>query len=584
MAQSDKSSVVLRVHPLLRWGPFVLIAVFAIQLVWLIQQSLLFPSLNNFHLIEALFDCLFIGGLIYLIVFSWTLAFRFDPAHLVLWTIPYPPYRSFRIAYSDIVTVERALGGYAFQIVTGRNTLLRLPGFELEGGLHRPLMELAKRLPAEKFSEEALAEAQHKTGWVSVVNVLSWVGLPLLLVVIQTGSGMYPSLIPTAWHKADIQTGVPSVESATEDPDGSIWLLSDLRLDEYHVRHVAEGGTSDWALPKQFYSYDHLGIARDQNGNPWVIDKTNIYQWDGTTWQTHAYPDGAQLGDVDRSWFTVEGSRIWGVDIGTNGRRILRMDVGDGSLQSQFLSLPEEALRLNSIAEWIKPGPEGSLAMYASGDQQHAFYLWAGGQWARITELEEERAPQWNITIDRDEKGNIYLVQKYRKEDGRPVIGVFRPDQSTWTWSGVYLKDESWIAYSQIQRVIVDTNGRIWTVVDESGNGRPPDYISVLEEAGGRYQEVRHYTEDNSGISGTDLIMTNTGRIWAVGDYPAWIDSRQTNLPQPLPEWLAFITGDAGSNVRFVAELILILAVFVLVIFSWIRSPQSKPSRPSKRT
>jgi hypothetical protein len=629
MNQSDKSTITIRARPILRWGSLVMAGIFAIQLVWLVGQLLLCPSVDGSLLFTIILpvavDCLMIGLLIYYGFLGWTMALIFDTTQLALRTIPLSPYRPFRIAYSEIVKVEQALSGYAFQIVTTRNTILRFAGFEFEGGPNRSLMELAGRLPAEKFSDEALAAAQYKSRWTSAGILFQTMVFPILLSVVLMGSGLYPSLLPTAWHKEDIQTGLPSVRGAAADPDGSVWLISDLRLDEYHIRHVSDGGTSDWAFPEElsyvsiektpdsFFSGEHLpqsflGIARDNSGNPWVIAGGSIHQWDGKAWQTHAYPDGARLGgEVETPYLflqefddlIINGNLIWGVDSSVDGQRILRMDIGDGTLQTQFLDLPDDALSLNSRADWIKPGPDGSLAVYVSGDSYHAFYLWNDGQWTKIAELEEERAPEWNISIDRDDKGNIYMVQKPRETDSRSVIGIFRPDQTTWIWSDVYFISEKGKVYASIDRLIVDSSGRIWMTGDEFTNHQiqssytelvnssgtfyeAGEFIGVFQESDGIFQEVRHYTADNSGFSGTDLFMAHTGRIWAVGDYPAWIDSRQQDLPQPLPEWLAFITGDAGLKVRFAAEMILFFIIIVFAIYLAVRPPWSKHSRPKK--
>ncbi|MGB7537864.1 MAG: hypothetical protein WBM17_04935 [Anaerolineales bacterium] len=224
---------------------------------------------------------------------------------------------------------------------------------------------------------------------------------------------------------------------------------------------------------------------------------------------------------------------------------------------------------MNSPADWIQPGSDGSLAVYISGDFANAFYLWEDGKWAKITELEEARAPDLDNCIDRDEKGNIFLLQKPRKEDGRPILGVFRPEQSKWTWSGLNFMDETMVKYLRVKDLAADSLGRIWVMVQELGNHYPDEFIGVFQEAGGKYQEVRHYTEDNAGFSGGQLLKGDDGRIWAIGDYPAWIDSRQQNIPQPLPEWLAFLTGRAGSNFRFAVEMGVLLLVILSSVIIW---------------
>ncbi len=583
MAQSDKPSIVIRAHPILRWGSLGMAGIFAIQLVWLMRQLLLFPSIDGSLLFTILLpigaDCLMIGLLIYYVILGWTMALIFDTTQLALRTIPLSSYRPFRIAYSEIVKVERAVGGYAFQIVTNRNAVLRFAGFEFEGGLNRPLMELAGRLPAEKFSDEALAAAQHKSRWTSAMIVFQTIGTPLILAVVLMGSGQYPSPLPTAWHKADLQVGLPSVRGVAADPDGSIWLLSDLGTEEYHIRHVSDGKPVDWAFPEEFAAIYRLGIARDRAGNPWVIDAGSIHRWDGTAWQTQAYPEGVRIG----GWITVDGTTVWAVTYGAETKRIVKLDIGDGNLQTQFVDLPEGALGADSEIEWMKPGPDGSLAIAVADDSHYAFYLWEGGSWRKIADLEEERMTIFGgVQIDRDESGNIYVTQWYRKDGGRHAIGIFRPEQSAWNWSDVYFLDDKETLHQEVEQLLVDSSGRLWMVMKNNINHYTERSVCVFLEQGGEFHEIRHYTKDNSGMSGMPTLMAGNGRIWAVWDYAAWIDSRQQDLPQPLPEWLAFITGDAGFKARFVAEMILFFIIIALAIYMAVRPPWLKRSRPKE--
>ncbi|MGB7538276.1 MAG: hypothetical protein WBM17_07030, partial [Anaerolineales bacterium] len=209
MTPSDKSSVIIRGNIILRWVSPVLAAFFAIQLVWSIQQALLYPAIDGSILLQIGSSCLLVGWMLYLAIFGWWMRLRMESTQLSMWTIPYPPYRSFRIAYADIEKVELVPKGYAFQIVTRQDAVLYFSGFELDGGPSRALRELIRRVPEEKFIEKALADARHTPRILSAANAIMWFGFPIVLGLLQMGTGRSPSLIPTAWNGMDLRNGLP---------------------------------------------------------------------------------------------------------------------------------------------------------------------------------------------------------------------------------------------------------------------------------------------------------------------------------------------------------------------------------------
>jgi hypothetical protein len=94
------------------------------------------------------------------------------------------------------------------------------------------------------------------------------------------------------------------------------------------------------------------------------------------------------------------------------------------------------------------------------------------------------------------------------------------------------------------------------------------------------------YTRDNSnyqlGFGSSDIQRTNDGRIWTAGSRLVWIDSSESEVPAPLPDWFAnLVSEETYFKAMLLTIAVLIIMAVIYRVASWYRNRSPLPSKIS---
>lgn len=392
---------------------------------------------------------------------------------------------------------------------------------------------------------------------------------------------------PVGWNISDYTRNRYEVSAVTIDSSHNPWLIAQKLFregDDYELRHITENNERIWSLPPLTHiEVATIGVAKDSADNPWLVFGERLAHWNGTQWEFVPTPLNADLQDFGSPSLIIEDSIVWGVDYTTEGKRIIRLDVGQEPIQSREIVLPDELVAQGYAFEAIVSTRNDELLVAVNNDVQVAFYSLRDFEWQKITSFQKEETSTVRIRdVVTDSKDQIWvMLQPWISEKN---IGKYDPKEDAWTWLDIQEQPELANRHFSYHSIAVDDLDRVWLVayqskLEEESAFPNQDSYSYEADAVGVFEqgpdntlvEIRHYTTKNSHLETnlvSDIILGSDEKIWTWGEQLVWMDSSQRELPQPAPDWFVALTSHKVTIGLSILGLVIQLLALLQILIS----------------
>jgi hypothetical protein len=522
------------------------------------------------------------SGAVYLVAYSWTYRIAFTDSHLARAGLPNPINPRRRIAYADIERVTRGTRG-VLKIVPREGPPLPFNVNLFDSRPAELIGEIRRRVGESRFDAGLEASLFRNDPLDGIASALGLLLIALLLLAGGLSALRGPILEHVAWETViHLQRGFRG-QALGFTEDGTLWIAAQpdpsgssgsIRLYE-----VSGAGAETMELSLGRFGEPWVGetpridsIAIDPLGNPWVAFDApgGLFYWDGDALQ-HLPLSRDEHDTVVRSLHLSEGF-LFAFEVPD---RLLRID--PATAQSGFCGPCSYASRRGDgefSPVGVTVGNDGTMIIVGrlpSGVP--ALFLYSeveAGEGAPL-EVDVQPTDSWppaHVSVDAE--GRLYAILQRPGScvgDVRELtVGVREPDAGGWHWGTVaYAADCE--AGSEGESFAVDPRGRVWMQSRVSG-------VNIVEgsrggTSGDELVASLKYTETNSGYPGGSLVEGEDGYIYAFDSGRgrlARIDGRATQLPRPLPTWLAALMDNPFTLP--LGGLILMLPAFVR--FWWV--------------
>ena len=515
----------------------------------------------------------------------------FGDSHLERRGLPHPSIRRGPVPYSEIHQVRA--GGFGLLIVeVADEKTLRIYPDGYEGGTKRVLSLIRSHISADRLQENLEAALKTKTRKDRMAPFISIAAMSLVVL-----GGWSHELIDLARkrHAWSLEFEPQSRDQAIEDfalgSDGVVWLY--VRGDggfadpaNYSVRRVDSAGEQTWRLPgeEQLLSAGAPGpmapyaarLGLNDSGEPVLtIDpdlptlRLSAGQW---VWETG---DGAASPDPFSDLAAMTGDPYW-----TNLRSrpvILARQAGGSPPGELALGTEGQGFLLDFRVDYLSSliaritVSNGRVFLSILSDPQDS-HAWIEVDMSGATLLE----PWELVDYSTDSTGALVVLVRDAtycdSDEAASHLGSLDSVADSWRWRTVFQPGPCDTIFGE-PRFIIDGHNRIWLPASREVSVFPPETLF-----GGEVEGIIRYTPYNSGLAGgARLQIDSDGRLWAMdpfGEGVAWINPRESELPRPLPAWIAAWRED------FWWQMAPLIAGMVLLVggFAWIRrdAPKSR--------
>jgi hypothetical protein len=415
--------------------------------------------------------------------------------------------------------------------------------------------------------------------------------LVLICLLLSTFLNNWRNLtLPIAWNISDRQVNRFEIKAVTIDSNGSPWLIAQKLFRDsegYELRHITENEVDIWDLPSLTYEeMMSISVAKDKTDTPWLLIGERLAHWNGTEWVFSPTPLNASIHDFLSSSTVIQDSIAWGVDYATEGKRIIRLDLGQEPIQAREILLPDGLDTQKYAFESIVSIGDNDLLAVVSNDMQLDMYRLQNFEWRKITSFQKDQASKLYIqdmVVDSNDRIWV-VVNPWVKSDGK-LVGKYDPKDNIWTWFDIEPQSDVANRFFDYGFIGVDDLGRVWLSAVQYGPdgsraalfgssnsdllGYETDTLGVYEEnSENKLVEIRHYTSKNSYLETrrvSRLILGSDEKIWTWGKQLVWMDSRQQLLPKPLPNRFVALT----TKYRMIISLLSLAFLIIVFAIQW---------------
>ena len=517
-------------------GYLVYSCVLVIPLVFNLQGDLS-PSILEFIALGLILLLLLAVGLItiwlgiYLNALRKTRLTLDDRAMTFEFTSHLPSYRNrglkpFSIIYDQVQNIKLAEGGTALEIYDFQNNkFLLAPIMFGENYGENVLAELRNRFPSQKIQIGADVAATQKLlqkkQMKAAVPYLIVMAVYFITMVLDPRMSSRPWM--TVWDIEFNPRWSESIWRYTPDAQNGFWVIG-WHSNYYRIYPFPKQNNLEWKLPDSVLRGEYPDAASlDASGNPIVMAGGNILRHTSGTWQTTPLQTG--LGYIDWGKTAIDGGQAWAVV----DKMFVNINLLTGTWEP--ISLPESA-RLQGLFPFsMRRSTQGKVLVMTNQGVQQRVYIYHDGKWSsqEYTIVLPEEHLVWDYFLD--ENGFLWILFATQKQT--LVERVDLSDGFHWTVLPSFT-DRGDLGF--YKKIFIDKHERMWVT-----SSSYPRFISVLQPVweDNAIQLVRYTTGNsnyNEGVSNPPTMLAN-GQIWGFDDVITTMDTNQSELPAPLPDW-----------------------------------------------
>lgn len=458
----------------------------------------------------------------------------------------------FQYAYDDIGLVSQGPYGQIV-LLPRKGKTLRLNTNQFEGGHTKVFDTLIKYIPEERFDA-----AFHKRRKIfDMLLHISGITVLCSFVIFAIGSQLTSFPISAVWTYFDPWLlARRSILGGTIDSSDSVWIVSRYLLEpEVSIEHISANQTQTWYVPADNeLRYSDVRVLLDSHQQPVLVTNSGFHVLKDGVWQKQDFQADTLKYLFARNMLFGFTNEHWGLS--KDGKSLIHIQ--PDSLKLQTVPLLDPVTQKSLTLDQVKIAVDGTALVLAN----NTIYLLRNGEIQQqvypIARQNTLDIADFVLTHD----GNMYvLFSQYPHLESFVEIIDSQGRQTLTQLPVPYDEYELLQAYKSLA---VDVHGRLW--LTEHG-----DVMHVFEPVwDGSARELVRYDEYNSNYESDNLLYTSDGRIWAVSDgvsdHLIWIDSNATELPKPLPTWIADIRQNSLRLLIFILIFGLIYAVFMFAV------------------
>ena len=584
------SPKVFRLRKFRRWYALVVglmgFGVLSWLMVMLFRSTSLFTDFLTPLIGVTLFMMLFLGYMIWMI-WSYRIGFFENELKVSRYGIPFA--RPFQCEYENIAYVRRPIMKGSIEVIPTQGRPFQFI-LAVEGGSDAVMDEFEKHIGTEKFQ----MDLRHELKKYSILDKATIAIItPMLVVAIMF---FLPKLFAgfVAWETFWSPGVGGNMNSFWFDQDGDLWLSYNKPFSEItQIVQMTQEKKNHWSVDRSYFDL----VLADGNGLPWIIQGDEALHWQGLSWKSIPFNNYTvrtytPVAIIDGKYWTSAYSKE------KNSYFLINIDLN--SEQIQVVNLPSERASENYIIQGLQSYSDGSLLVMVTKPYSPVFfYQLKNNEWKKKIDLfdakwripvffgweQDPRLDFGGFTIDTSDR--VWVVVE---KESKSMIGQFDEDSTSWQWSSI--ESDCDLCSSSYEDIVIDDNGRVW-ITAEYGRKATPDVeygyslgygVDVFVPHWGQSAErVMRYTRDNSnyqlGIGNNGLRRSDDGRIWTAYHRLVWIDSSDTNLPIPFPDWFAnMISMETFAKVNYLT--IGIYLVWLVVYFFVSKLHNRSPIQP----
>ena len=436
-----------------------------------------------------------------------------------------------RILYSDIRSVR-----YVFpdiiSISSTSDKSLKINLAEVDGGAKLVLNVLKNNLPVELIGEH-LPTVVEKNSFLSRIVNFGYL-LFFVAVLIPTIYG-FRSPFKGGWNEYHVPWSEEILQFSVSRLNLPWVVSTDFNSEKLIVRYDEKEW--DWTRPQpgeDGKTFPWVVVLSDIQGQPTLIGSEVNKTWQNGAWTQWKYYGAYSLIPIT-GYFVNTNEKAWLVLSGGNGERDLVVATA-GKTSVDLIKLPEFAEQRKYQPALVSLLPDETVLVLAGNKEESKVFLLKDGNW-----LEKSyQVPFSNINrvqgFTLDASGRLYLLFYEDFKDKRFVVEMVDGETVTAT---------HFVSDSSLSYLLIDAGNRVWVFLESYGGG-----VMVLQPVwGGEAELVAFYSENNSNFPAylrSAPEISADGKIWVLGGQLLWLDGTASELPRPLPDWLADFS-DIGS-------------------------------------
>jgi hypothetical protein len=419
-----------------------------------------------------------------------------------------------------------------------------------------------------------LFERVKRDRWTLVIGILA---LGILGIAAAATLFRETLLSDLAWEsQLELERGSKLLQAEIA-PDGSLWVLVE-QQDPYsaEIRQFENGEAiqsaklaDDPILRAALERNDgqisfFSSMAIDNSGKLWLnLGSGETVSWDGERWTSAAGATGSET-RVEELKFGA--ASLWALLSSQSGLLAIDPRTGESRPYPLEFEFPDGSVEL--LPDMLSASHDGGIVVAGAMNPVGLglLSLDLNGNPSVLTFIPDPKSvgARKLLHVTGDGKGQIHLIYEFAEpcSNGfRRIKSGTRLADAQWVWRDLaYEADCSVRAGSD--SIAVDPLGRTW--IESSENGVYVFEAPSHQPLDGPLEPSIHYTEENSGFNGRELVQMPTGRILTASTFGrelVSIDAAQEELPAPLPEPLAWLIANSS--------LILFLTIPLLGILIW---------------
>jgi len=449
-----------------------------------------------------------------------------------------------RIRYSEIQSVR-----YVFPdtiIVRSKNEdKFKFVLADIEGGAGRVLELLKTHLPTTVIGEKLPEVVERNSFLAMIANA----GMVLLLCLMILPAVYSYGLLRDGWNVHRLPWSEFLLEFSI-DPQNSLWVAStDFNGDNLIIRF--DDQEQRWPFPMVQNSYRTIVLA-DSQGQPTIIADESNYTWQDGRWLQWKYFGVYHAVIYDEKSVVSTAENAWLILHGDHKPNVLVRAAG-GEPGADVIELPESAVQKGYEPYSLSILPDETVLVHAGNENETRIFLLRDGQWLEKSyDVPFDAYQVQDFVID--DTGHLFILYAIRVEEAVSFFVQIQDDKSTLVTELPRLDEK----YSY-DFLLVDPLGRLWA----SGDSYRSEVAVMQPVWGGIAELIIRYNGDNSNYPKyvrSSPVLGVDGKVWASDEDLFWIDSTASELPRPMPDWLAGFSDFQAAN-RF-NYIMIVSAVF----------------------
>jgi len=287
-------------------------------------------------------------------------------------------------------------------------------------------------------------------------------------------------------------------------------ILEDYPLDKSHIRAILPPDEEQLAAIMGYwdqYTQENSGLVEkfvtaiefDEQGTAWIGTTAGVAYFDGHDWGTFTTSNSDLSSNVVTDLAVGENNRVW---IATKEG----LNIYDGDTWQTFT---KNDYQLEGLITNIAVGPDGIVwvSSYVGVSK------FVSGEWEKFGHINEVK------TVDIDSSGKPWIGT---------YAGVYFLEEGNWVEQALYLEDDSAITNNDINNLVIDDKGRVWTLSSDLTLTLHEFESTTLFTAcgldGQQYDPYTAMTVDGAGRVWIFTFRTSSGSLCVLEEEEKWYD------------------------------------------------------------